>query len=117
MAIQEHDPWSYLIIWEFRVLAGMEARFEKAYEPRGDWARFFARDEGYVRTELNHDLKDGRRYVTLDFWVSREAYENFRQQHAAEYGALDQKFEELTEKELEIGKFERIRERSELGDC
>ena len=91
---------------------GHGGTLEKAYGPRGDWARFFARDEGYVRTDLNHDLKDGRRYVTLDFWVSRETYENFRQQHAAEYGELDQKFEELTEKELEIGKFERIANRS-----
>ena len=108
MATQEHDQWSYLIIWEFRALAGMESRFEEAYGPEGEWAQFFARDGGYVRTELNHDLKDSRRYVTLDFWVSGEAYENFRRQHAAQYGALDQKFEELTEKESEIGKFERV---------
>jgi heme-degrading monooxygenase HmoA len=112
MATQEHDQWRYLIIWEFRVRAGMEKRFEEAYRPQGEWAQFFSQGPGYVRTELNHDLKDGRRYVTLDFWVSREAYENFRQQHASEYAALDQKFEELTEKEWEIGKFERIANRS-----
>ena len=100
--------WRYLIIWEFRVRSGMEARFEKAYGPRGDWVRFFAQGEGCGRTELNHDLKDSRRYVTLDFWVSQDAYENFREQHASEYGALDQRFEELTESELEIGKFERV---------
>jgi len=100
--------WRYLIIWEFRVRAGMEVGFEEGYGPQGDWARFFARDDGFVRTELNQDLKDSRRYVTLDFWVSREAYENFRGRHAAEYGALDQKFEEMTEKELEVGKFERV---------
>ena len=107
MAIQKHDQWRYLIIWEFRVRAG-GGRFEKVYGPLGDWARFFARDDGYVRTELNHDLKDSRRYLTLDFWVSREAYENFRRLHAPEYGELDRKFEELTEKELEIGKFEKV---------
>jgi heme-degrading monooxygenase HmoA len=100
--------WRYLVIWEFRVRAGMEARFEEAYGPQGDWARFFARDGGFVRTELNHDLKDSRRYVTLDFWVSREAYENFRRQYSSEYGALDQEFEQMTEKELEVGKFERV---------
>jgi heme-degrading monooxygenase HmoA len=100
--------WRYLIIWDFRVRPGMEERFEKGYGPQGDWAQFFTRGAGYVRTELNHDLKDSRRYVTLDFWISREAYENFRQRHAAEFGALDKKFEELTETELEIGKFERV---------
>ena len=108
MATREYDQWRYLIIWEFRVRAGMEERFEEAYGPQGDWAQFFTRGAGYVRTELNHDLKDSRRYTTLDFWVSRDAYDNFREQHASEYGALDQRFEELTESELEIGKFERV---------
>jgi heme-degrading monooxygenase HmoA len=108
MATQKHGRWRYLIIWEFRIRPGMEARFEEVYGPQGDWARFFTRDKGFVRTELNHDLKDSRRYVTLDFWVSREAYENFRRQHADEYGALDRGFEEMTRKELEIGKFERL---------
>ncbi len=100
--------WRYLIIWEFRVRAGMEARFEEVYGPQGVWARFFARDEGFVKTELSHDLQVSQRYVTLDFWISREAYENFRQQQASQYGALDQEFEKMTEKELEIGKFERV---------
>ena len=35
MATQEHDEWRYLIIWEFRVRAGMEERFEKVYGPQG----------------------------------------------------------------------------------
>jgi len=108
MATQEHDQWRYLIIWEFRVRAGMEARFEKVYGPQGDWARFFARDHGFVGTELNHDLKDSQRYLTLDFWLSRETYENFRRQHSSEYGALDQECEDMTENELEVGKFERV---------
>ena len=107
MATQEHDQWRYLIIWEFRVRAG-GGRFEKVYGPLGDWARFFARDDGFVRTELNHDLKDSRRYTTLDFWISEDAYENFREQHASEYAVLDHKFEVQTESELEIGKFERV---------
>ena len=108
MATREYDQWRYLIIWEFRVRPGMEGRFEEAYGPQGDWAQFFTRGAGYVRTELNHDLKDSRRYTTLDFWASRDAYDNFRRQHAAEYAALDDKFEELTESELEIGRFERV---------
>ena len=108
MATREYEQWRYLIIWEFRVRAGMEERFEKVYGPQGDWAQFFSRGAGYVRTELNHDLKNSPRYTTLDFWVSQEAYENFRRQYATEYAVLDQEFEELTESELEIGKFGRV---------
>ncbi len=112
MATQEHDQWRYLIIWEFRVRAGMEDGSKRC---TGRWEigrDFFARDDGYVRTELNHDLKDSRRYTTLDFWISEDAYENFREQHASEYAVLDHKFEVLTESELEIGKFERVTNQS-----
>src|SRR5437660_9938110 len=107
MATQEHDQWRYLIIWEFRVRAG-GGRFEKVYGPLGDWARFFARDDGFVRTELNHDLKDSRRYTTLDFWISEDAYDNYREQQASEYAVLEHEFKVLSENQLEIDKYDRL---------
>ena len=99
--------WGYLIIWEFRVRIGMEKRFDAAYRSGGEWARFFKRGKGYVGTELNRDVRDPQRFVTLDFWTSREAYEKFREQHLAEYKTIDGMCEAMTEKESEIGKFER----------
>jgi heme-degrading monooxygenase HmoA len=100
--------WGYVVVWEFRAAAGAEARFEEAYGPRGAWARLFAAGEGFVTTELNRDLKDPARYLTLDFWVSREAYDAFRAKHAAEYGAIDRDCEALTAEEQALGDFERI---------
>ncbi len=64
--------------------------------------------EGFVATELNRDLKDPARYLTLDFWESREAYDAFRAQHAAEYAAIDRECEALTAEEKALGAFERI---------
>jgi len=100
--------WQFLIIWQFRVRAGMEADFEATYGPAGDWARFFSEDKAYVATELVRDAAQARHYLTLDFWASRAAYENFRATHAAEYRALDEKCEQLTEDEAEIGCFEHV---------
>ena len=88
--------------------SGKEQMFEQIYGPEGDWAQFFRQGNGYCGTELSRDLDQPRRYVTLDFWESREAYENFKTQHADEYKAIDQKCESLTEKEQEIWKFERV---------
>jgi len=101
--------WGHVIIWEFRVRPGLRQRFEFAYGPEGAWAELFRRSQGYMGTELNRDANDDRRYVTLDFWVSRQEYESFRREHAAEYKAMDQDFAEMTESEIEIGRFERIR--------
>ena len=99
--------WGYLIIWEFRVRTGMEKRFEAAYGSDGEWARFFKKGKGYVGTELNRDVHDPQRFVTLDFWTSREAYQTFREQHLAEYKTIDEVCEAMTENEAEVGKFER----------
>jgi heme-degrading monooxygenase HmoA len=104
----QHADWSYLIIWEFRIRPEAKEHFEQAYGPEGQWARFFKQNKGYIGTELNRDLKDPRRYVTLDFWASREAYTSFRKEHHAEYQAIDRECEELTESEVEVGSLERI---------
>lgn len=98
----------YLVVWQFRPRQGAERAFEEAYGPHGPWARLFARAEGFVRTELNRDLKDSRRYLTLDFWTSKEAYESFRARYAVEYAAIDQECEALTDEEQLVGEVARV---------
>jgi hypothetical protein len=97
--------WGYTIIWEFGVRPGMARRFEKMYGAKGDWARLFSQDESYAGTEL---IRSGRTYLTLDFWTSQEAYNEFRKEHRVEYSALDGKCEAFTESEREIGRFVRV---------
>jgi len=97
-----------VIIWEFLVRPEMRTRFESVYGSTGAWARFFAQAEGYIGTELNRDMTNPRRYVTLDLWASREAYEQFREQHLVQYEALDKECEDMTENEVEVGRFERV---------
>jgi heme-degrading monooxygenase HmoA len=100
--------WGYLIMWEFQVREGMEKHFERVYGCEGDWARLFVQDESYIRTELIHHFNNARSYVTLDFWTSQEAYDKFRKERLADYKALDESCEDLTDSEREIGTFVRI---------
>lgn len=95
----------HVIIWEFRAREGRESEFEEAYGPEGLWARFFRRGEGHVATELYRDLAGGRRYVTIDCWESRAAYDLFRERHRDEYEAIDRRCEALTEHEAPLGAF------------
>ena len=99
---------SYLVVWQFRPRPGAARRFEEAYGPQGPWAHLFDSAEGFIRTELNRDLKDSERYLTLDFWTSKEAYEAFRAKHAAEYGTIDRECEALTIEETSLGEFSRV---------
>lgn len=108
MTGDRHSTWSYLIVWEFRPKPGAESRFEEAYGPDGIWATFFRQSDGFVGTELNQDLKDSKRYLTLDLWVSKAAHDQFRADHGAEYEGIDAQCETLTEHEFELGSFERV---------
>jgi heme-degrading monooxygenase HmoA len=100
--------WGYVIAWEFRPKAGDERRFEEANGSSGIWARLFRTADGFVGTELIRDCKDMTRYVTLDFWVSKTAYEKFRAERASDYAAIDAQCESLTDFERELGQFEKV---------
>jgi heme-degrading monooxygenase HmoA len=95
----------YTYMWEFRVKPGSEVAFEKAYGPTGDWANLFSRADGYLRTELHVDLEAVGRYVTVDFWKSQAAFQDFRSKFAEEFEELDARCEELTETESLMGSF------------
>jgi len=96
-------------MWEFRVRKGMKKHFEEVYGSDGDWVKLFEQDESFIKSELVHDAKVERTYVTLDFWASQQAYDAFRKQHVAEYRTLDQKCEKMTDSEREIGRFIRLK--------
>jgi heme-degrading monooxygenase HmoA len=95
----------YVIVWEFTIRAEYAGEFQAVYGPQGEWARLFAKAEGYRETQLLRDTTNPSRYVTLDFWASREAYERFRSAHDRDYKALDERCERLTVKEHKLGEF------------
>ena len=95
----------FLVVWEFQVRPGLEACFESVYSSSGVWAQLFARDPNFVRSELQRDLRQPGRYLTLDLWSSEAAYDAFMQGHQAEYHTIDKECEGMTEGEKLIGRF------------
>ena len=98
----------FIVVWEFWISPGQQARFAEVYGPAGDWAKLFERDSAYRGTRLIRDGREPRRYLTLDLWASEKAYDAFKHIHAGAYQALDAKCESLTERETEIGRFMEI---------
>jgi len=96
----------FCYIWEFRANQTRIAEFESAYGPGGRWAQLFRKAPGYLRTELLKDPVEANRYLTIDYWVDREAYERFSRNFGAEYKELDMACEAFTESEKHIGEFE-----------
>ncbi len=74
----------FVVVWEFWVRPGAESQFESTYGLQGGWVALFTLDLAYEGTRLVRDVKEPRRYLTLDFWASQAAYDAFRKEHAAE---------------------------------
>jgi heme-degrading monooxygenase HmoA len=98
----------FCYVWEFVVRPDEARTFERSYGSEGEWAELFRRDPGYLRTELLLDREAPTRFVTIDFWTSREAWLSFRERFRSEFDALDRRFEALTLRETHLGDFELV---------
>jgi heme-degrading monooxygenase HmoA len=95
----------YIVIWRYKVDPAQEAKFAKAYGPKGEWAKFFSSSKDYAGTELLVDDERPGEYVTIDRWRSEEAYSAFLGEHEEDYGRLDRRFESLTLSENRLGAY------------
>lgn len=96
---------TFVVVWEFEPHPAAAPEFERAYGPEGLWAPLFQRSTDYLGTELLRNLDRPGHYVTIDRWTSREAYERFRTERAAEYRAIDERCAGLTQHEAFLGAF------------
>lgn len=96
----------FAYIWEFRVKEQHVDAFEHAYGPNGQWVQLFKKGLGYIATELHRDRTDASRFITVDYWISKEARDNFKKQYVTEFKKLDEQFEQFTESEKLIGDFD-----------
>ena len=96
---------SFAAVFLYEVDDARRAVFEAVYGPEGDWARFFAAGDGYRGTEL---LRSGDRYLLIDRWSSREAYEAFLAEHADEHARRSEEGGALWGGEQVLGRFEDV---------
>jgi hypothetical protein len=100
----------FVALWEYEVKPRCEERFENAYGPGGDWVRLFRSDSHYYKTRLVRDSFRRGVYLTMDFWESRAAYEEFMAGHRKECEEIDAICEDMTIQERRIGWFEMVAE-------
>ena len=93
------------IVWVFRAAPERAAEFEAAYGSGGGWVGLFREGAGYRDTELFQSTADPSRFLTVDRWDSRGAYEQFRRERGSDYVRLDTACEALTVQEEFLGAF------------
>jgi heme-degrading monooxygenase HmoA len=96
----------FQILWQFDVPAERASAFTETYGPAGPWTGLFRQSDGFRGTELFRGTAGPPRFLTLDRWVTRDSYEAFRREHAAEYRALDAACEDLTTAEVFLSAWE-----------
>jgi quinol monooxygenase YgiN len=97
---------TFAYLWEYVVRDDRVDEFRLIYGSRGKWAELFSQSYGYVRTELHRDINNPSRFLTIDYWASKEARDRFQEQFASEFTALDETCEALTVEERFVGDFE-----------
>ena len=95
-----------VLVWEYRVRPERTEELEAFYRPDGPWGQLFRGAPGFVSVTLMKDLNDAQRFLVADRWTSEAMYEEFKRDHAAEYGDLSGRGRRLYERETELGRFD-----------
>ncbi len=95
----------FVVVWQFEIAEEKVPAFEAAYGPEGNWAQLFRSSADYRGTELLRDVYIAGSYLTIDRWVSEEAFRTFRKENDAAYEALDRTCDALTQRETRIGAY------------
>lgn len=93
------------IVWVFHAAPERLREFVDTYGPEGGWVGLFREGAGYHDTELFRSQAEPSRFLTIDRWDSRRAYEEFRRERRSDYARLDAACEALTVREEFLGAF------------
>ena len=69
---------------------------------------FFAGARGYIGTELLRERENPGRYLLIDRWESRDAFEVFAKEHQAEYFRRSEDTAFYYLQELKLGEYETV---------
>jgi heme-degrading monooxygenase HmoA len=96
----------------FAIAYSYEARdpdeFERVYGPNGEWAAFFRTAPGFVGIELLREVENPGRYLLIDRWESREAFDRFATEQQAEYFRRSEDAAFYYVQELRLGAYENV---------
>lgn len=98
---------SYEIVWSYDVDVDDREAFERAYGPTGEWVQLFSRGDGFLEVVLLADAAAPGRYLTIDRWTDKEAFEHFMVQEADAYAALDDALASVSRRGTRLGGFVR----------
>ncbi|MBC8006306.1 MAG: antibiotic biosynthesis monooxygenase [Verrucomicrobia bacterium] len=81
----------FQVIWELRVKFKDKDKFEKFYDPKGEWVRFFQKANGYEGTEVLESGEGDNTFLVIDEWESEETFNACIENRKADFALLEEK--------------------------
>ncbi len=81
----------FQVIWELKVKFKEREKFEKFYDPKGDWVKFFSKSTEYQGTDVLESGEGDGVFLVIDEWHSEEAFTEFVKSQKAGYDLLEEK--------------------------
>ena len=80
----------FQVIWELKVKFKEREKFEKFYDPKGEWVKFFSKSAEYQGTDVLESGKGDGSFLVIDEWQSEEAFTEFVKSRKADYDLLEE---------------------------
>ena len=81
----------FQVIWELKVKFKEREKFEKFYDPKGEWVKFFDKSPEYQGTDVLESGESDGIFLVIDEWLSEEAYNEFVKSRKTDYDLLEEK--------------------------
>lgn len=81
----------FQVIWEMKVKFKEREKFEKFYDPKGEWVRFFGKSPEYQGTDVLESGEGDGIFLVIDEWSTEDAFNEFVKSRRADYDLLEEK--------------------------
>lgn len=81
----------FQVIWELKVKFKERSGFEKFYDPKGEWVKFFSKSPEYLGTDVLESGEGDGIFLVIDEWQLEEAFTEFIKTHKSDYDLLEEK--------------------------
>lgn len=81
----------FQVIWELKVKFKEREKFEKFYDSKGEWVKFFKKSDDYEGTDVLDSGEGDGVFLVIDVWKSEDAFQEYISSHKAEYDQLEEK--------------------------
>ena len=81
----------FQLIWELKVKFKERDKFEKFYDPKGDWVKFFSKSPDYTGTDVLDSGEGDGLFLVIDEWNSEEAFSEYVKSRKVDYDLLEEK--------------------------